>query len=139
MTTLTIKGNEYKIKYGYNCFCDTDLLDRVSSLAGILNGAETDSDVSGIGKTRELFCVVRDLIFVGFQKFNPVDSVQEIGDLLDDYREESTAEEPKGLLQLFSLLSEELANEGFLSDLMESLAQNQPKAPQDHKKSAKAK
>lgn len=30
---LHIGGKDYTVKFNYNCFCDTDLLDRVSDLA----------------------------------------------------------------------------------------------------------
>lgn len=141
MKTLTINGKEYKIKFGYNAFCDTDLMERVQDLAKLFqkNDAASDKDVSGIGKVKELFCVVRELLFVGFKKYNPAESLQEIGDLLDDYKDEETEEE-RGLFQLFGLLSEELMNAGFLNDLMgvaNPEMENGVKAPQDHKKSIK--
>ena len=141
MKTLTINGKDYKIKFGYNAFCDTDLMERVQDLARLFqkNNTESDKDVSGIGKIKDLFCVVRELLFVGFKKYNPADSLQEIGDLLDDYKDEETEEE-RGLFQLFSLLSEELMNAGFLNDLMgvaKPEMENGVKAPQDHKKSSK--
>ena len=119
MTVLKIKDKEYKIKFGYNCFCDTDLMERVSDMAMLMrdNNIEDEQAVSAYGKVKDLFRVVRDLLFVGFQKYNPVKSVQEIGDLLDDYKDEETEEE-RGLFQLFAILSEELMNEGFLGDLM---------------------
>lgn len=137
MTTLNIKGTEYKVRFGYNCFCDTDLLDRVQDIGKILNdnGAEDDSDVAGLNKIKDLFSVVRELIFVGFQKYNPVEDIKEIGDLLDDYLDEATEEDKRGLIQLFTLMSEELVSEGFLKDLF---AQNeQVKKPKDHLKKVK--
>lgn len=137
MTTLKIKENEYKIQFGYNCFCDTDLLDRVNDLAKIINGkAENDADVTSMGRIKDLFCIVRELMFVGFQKHNPVEDIREIGNLLDDYKEEATEENKHGLLDLFGLLSEELVSEGFLEDLMNN--QEEPKViPQDHLKKQK--
>lgn len=141
MKTLTINGKDYKIKFGYNAFCDTDLMERVQDLAKLFqkNDTASDEDVSGIGKIKELFCVVRELLFVGFRKYNPAESLQEIGDLLDDYKDEETDEE-RGLFQLFGLLSEELMSAGFLNDLMGAAnpeMRNGAKAPQDHKKSSK--
>lgn len=141
MKTLTINGEEYKIKFGYNAFCDTDLMERVQDLAKLFqkNDTASDEDVSGIGKIKDLFCVVRELLFVGFKKYNPAESLQEVGDLLDDYKDEEVEEE-RGLFQLFSLLSEELMSAGFLNDLMGAAnaeMENGVKAPQDHKKSSK--
>ena len=139
---LSIGGKDYSVKFNYNCFCDTDLLDRVNELGKIFQGANAkdDKDVSGMGKIRELFVCVRELLFTGFREENPVDSLQEVGSLLDKYKAEAPEGEDRGILQLFVMLSNELMEEGFLSDLMKTLAialENQKKIPQDHKKSQK--
>lgn len=143
MMVLNVKGKEYKVKFGYNSFCDTDLMDRTSDLLKIFQGAdvEDDKDVTGMGKIKELFSCVRDLLYVGFKKNNPVETVQEVGDILDDYHDEATEEDKRGILDLFTQLTEELMREGFLADLMEQMAQTTEekvaKIPQDHKKSQK--
>ncbi len=142
MMTLKVKGKDYKVKFGYNSFCDTDLLDRTRDLIMIFHNAsvEDDKDVTGMGKIKELFVCVRDLLFVGFEKYNKVETKQEIGNILDDYKDEETEEEKRGILDLFTKLSEELMNEGFLGDLMERLnevTKNQPKTSQGHKKPQK--
>ena len=139
MMILKVKDKEYKVKFGYNSFCDTDLMDRTSDLLKIFQGAgvEDDKDVTGMGKIKELFSCVRDLLFVGFKKINPVETVQEVGEILDDYHDEAPEGEKRGILDLFTQLTEELMNEGFLQDLMEQLEKtvdNQRKIPQDHKK-----
>ena len=142
MMVLKVKDKEYKVKFGYNSFCDTDLMDRTSDLIKIFQGAgvEDDKDVTGMGKIKDLFSCVRDLLFVGFKKFNPVETVQEIGEILDDYHDEATNGEKRGILDLFTSLTEELMNEGFLGDLMEQMTkveENAPKVLQDHKKPQK--
>ena len=140
---LNVKGKEYKVKFGYNSFCDTDLMDRTSDLLKIFQGAdvEDDKDVTGMGKIKELFSCVRDLLYVGFKKNNPVETVQEVGDILDDYHDEATEEDKRGILDLFTQLTEELMREGFLADLMEQMAKTTEekvvKIPQDHRKSQK--
>ena len=142
---LNVKGTEYKVKFGYNSFCDTDLMDRTSDLLKIFQGAdvEDDKDVTGMGKIKDLFSCVRDLLYVGFKKNNPVETVQEVGDILDDYHEEATEDDKRGILDLFTQLTEELMREGFLGDLMDQMAQTQAtetkvaKIPQDHKKAQK--
>ncbi len=133
---LHIGGKDYTVKFNYNCFCDTDLLDRVSDLGKLFSktGAENDKDVSSLGKIRDLFVCVRDLMYTGFQEENPVVSVQEVGKLLDQYRAETPEGEERGVLQLFVMLSNELTDEGFLSDIMRVIATNTPKKPQDYKK-----
>ena len=81
------------------------------------NAVENDNDITGLGKIKDLFCVVRELIFVGLEKYNPVKNLKEVGNLLDDYLEEGAGEK-RGLMQLFEILGNELMNEGFLADLM---------------------
>ena len=145
MMTLKVKGKEYKVKFGYNSFCDTDLMDRTSDLLKIFQGAEVedDKDIAGLGQVKQLFSCVRDLLFVGFKKHNPVESVQEVGDILDNYHEEATENDKRGILDLFTKLTEELMHEGFLGDLMEQMnktaeeMEKVTKIPQDHKKPQK--
>ena len=142
MMVLKVKDKEYKVKFGYNSFCDTDLMDRTSDLLKIFQGAgvEDDKDVTVMGKIKELFTCVRDLLFVGFKKINPVETVQEVGEILDDYHDEAPEGEKRGILDLFTQLTEELMNEGFLGDLMEQMTKvekDAPKVPQDHKKPQK--
>lgn len=141
---LNVGEKEYLVKFGYNSFCDTDLMDRTSDLLKIFQGAEVedDKDVTGMGKIKELFSCVRDLLFFGFKKFNPVENVQEIGNILDDYHDEATDGEKRGVLDLFTKLTEELMNEGFLGEMMGQMSEEMQtekitKIPQDHKKSQK--
>ena len=56
MMVLKVKDNEYKVKFGYNSFCDTDLMDRVNDLTMLFAGeeVENDSDVAGIGKIKAI-------------------------------------------------------------------------------------
>ena len=143
--TLKVKENEYKVKFGYNSFCDTDLMDRTSDLLKIFKeeDVDDDSDAKAVGKVKDLFLCVRDLLFVGFKKFNPVETVQDVGDILDDYHDEATEDGGRGILDLFTNLTTELMNEGFLGDLLSQMEEvpeettKAPKVPQDHKKSQK--
>jgi len=137
--TLHIGKKDYTVKFNYNCFCDTDLLDRVNDLGRIFQGAkvENDKDVTGMGKIRDLFVCVRDLLFTGLQEENPVENVQEVGKLLDQYKRETPEGEERGILQLFTMLAEELFAEGFLSDILNASVEKASKTPQDHKKAQK--
>ena len=145
MMTLKVKENEYKVKFGYNSFCDTDLMDRTSDLLKIFKeeDVEDDNDAKAVGKVKDLFLCVRDLLFVGFKKFNPVETVQDVGDILDDYHDEATEDDSRGILDLFTDLTTELMNEGFLGELLSQMEEvpeettKAPKVPQDHKKSQK--
>ena len=117
---LKVKEKEYKVKFGYNSFCDTDLMERTEDLLKLFQstGADDDKDVAGLGKVKELFMCVRDLLFVGFKKFNPVETVQEVGDIIDDYHDEAQEEEKRGVMDIFTKLSEELMNAGFLGEIL---------------------
>nr|DAU28459.1 MAG TPA: tail assembly chaperone protein [Caudoviricetes sp.] len=118
MMVLKVKEKEYKVKFGYNSFCDTDLMERTEDLLKLFQStvADDDTDVLGLGKVKELFLCVRDLLFVGFKKFNPVETVQEIGDIIDDYHDEAPEGEKRGVMDIFTQLSEELMNAGFLGE-----------------------
>ena len=145
MLIFKIKEKEYKVKFGYNSFCDTDLMERTTDLLKLFQTQNIvdDKDVNVAGKVKELFSCVRDLLYVGFKKHNPVENVQEVGDILDDYHDEAKEKgEKRGIIDLFVRLTDELMNEGFLVDLMNDLEEsnvNQVKVPQDHKKPQKTK
>ena len=145
MLILKVKDKEYKVKFGYNSFCDTYLMERTTDLLKLFQKQNVvdDKDVSVAGKVKDLFSCVRDLLYVGFEKHNPVENVQEVGDILDDYHDEAKEKgERRGILDIFTRLTEELMNEGFLVDLMNDLEEangNQVKVPQDHKKPQKTK
>lgn len=140
MMKLNVGEKEYKVKFGYNSFCDTDLLERTEALMRIFteNEVENDSDVASLGKVKELFCCIRELMFVGFRKYNPVETLQEVGNIIDDYIEEET-EEDRSIMGLFGNLTVELLNEGFLKELLEQLvqAQAQEQKPKARKKQTK--
>jgi len=117
MMTLKVKEKEYKVKFGYNNFCDSDLLDRTADAMGIvgeLEGATTDS--SSMAKVRKLFTLTRELLFEGFKKFNPVSSLDEVGDILDDYLDEDP--ENHGLVTIFGQIILDLMGGGFFGDLL---------------------
>lgn len=144
MMTLKVKDKEYRVKFGYNSFCDTDLMDRTGDLISIFSneGVNSDAAAAGIGKIKELFTCVRDLLFTGFQKYNPVENVQEVGEILDDYHDEVQDGEKRGILDLFTQLTEELMNEGFLGEILKKAMETDEtekvaKIPQDYKKKEK--
>lgn len=119
MLTLKIKDKEYKVKFGYNSFCDTDLLDKTAETMGFLQGEGLKADPenpNNMDFVRKMFTVTRDLLFEGFKKFNPVENVNAVGDLLDDYRDENPTD--RGLLNVFVMIAQELLSEGFFGDLL---------------------
>ena len=128
MYSLKIGDKEYKVKFGFNSFCDTDLMDRTKDLIMLFNKEDVSDDQGAqmIGKIKDLFVCVRDLMYFGFQKYNPVASVQEVGDLLDQYHDEGSNEDPHGIMDLFGDLGNELMSEGFLGDLLKTEPEKNP-------------
>jgi hypothetical protein len=140
MMTMTIKGTEYKIYFSFNAFADSDLMERTEALIKIFDDKENKEDAYGMGRLKETFIVVRELLYEGFKKYNAVDSLTAVGDLMDDYLDEGTEEHPHDLLEIFSSLTTELMERGFLSGLTANLieaGQKAAKKPQDHLKAQK--
>lgn len=117
MTTITINGTEYKIKYGYNNFCDSDLMDRTTEVMGFITSSADKAQIKDSEYTRKLFVLVRELVFEGFKRYNPK-TIEEVGDLLDDYFDEGTEDDPHGLLDVFGIITQELIASGFIGDLL---------------------
>lgn len=113
MFDITIKDNTYKVKYGINAFADTDLMDRVQWLIDSMNNRSEEINL------RELVTVLRELIFVGCKKENPIESLETAGDLLDDYIEERSDDEDV-VMDLFMRITKELVDQGFLGDLLKT-------------------
>ena len=78
-------------------------------------------------------------MLASYKNIKQEEKVKEIGEILDDYHDEATDGENRGIFDLFTQLTEELMNEGFLGDLMEQMMKEEktPKVPQDHKKPQK--
>lgn len=125
MMTLKIKDKEYIVKFGYNSFCDSDLLDRTAEALGMvqemsnLNQDDENKQLTTaetLAKVRKLFNLTRELLFEGFKKKNPVANMEEVGDILDDYLDEDT--ENNGLIDIFGRIAQELLKEGFFGNLL---------------------
>ena len=126
MLVLKIKNKEYKVKYGFNSFCDSDLMDRVADMMRLMNDDEVLKDENAAVKSymadaKELFLLIRELLYIGFKRHNPVKTLQEVGFLLDDYNEESTEDDPRDLATLFQMILTELTDEGFLKGLVDNV------------------
>lgn len=129
MFDLTINNSTYKVQFGYNQFIDTDLMDRVKSIVRIMVSAEdandlTAEDVENLTEDdvevalrnfdllKEVFATTRELIYVGFQKHNPLLNILAAGDLMDEY--------DGNVQELFMLFVNELFAAGFLGDLIQT-------------------
>lgn len=144
--TIKIGEKEYIVKFGYNSFCDSDLLDRTAEAMGMIQeiqdlakdedekGKEVKTTAEVLAKVRNLFMLTRELLFEGFKKKNPVTSISEVGDILDAYLDED--KENHGLISIFAMIAQELLKEGFFGNLLTESGKVIAKMP---KKSARKK
>ena len=144
--TIKIGEKEYIVKFGYNSFCDSDLLDRTAEAMGMIQeiqdlakdedekGKEVKTTAEVLAKVRNLFMLTRELLFEGFKKKNPVTSISEVGDILDAYLDED--KENHGLITIFAMIAQELLKEGFFGNLLTESGKAIAKMP---KKSARKK
>ena len=125
MTTLKVKDKEYKVRFTYNSFADSDLLDRtfetLTLVQEMLQGEESTEEsakenTNPVEKIKKLFLLNRELLFVGFKKENPVENIETVGDILDDYLDEDP--ENHGLIDVFNMIAKELLASGFFGDLL---------------------
>ena len=137
MFSFKVGDKEYKMKYGYGVLCNSDLIDKVTSIGQENNGFK------GAMKT------VAELILAGLQKCHKDEfgyeteseeeaALNKVYDLMDEYEEESTEENPQNGYTLFEKCNEELMKNGFLSQMRKNAeenakAQDATVIPQDHK------
>ena len=137
MFSFKVGDKEYKVKYGYGVLCDSNLIDKVTSIDQENNGFK------GAMKT------VAELILAGLQKCHKDEfgyeteseektALAKVYDLMDEYEEESTEENPQSGYTLFEKCNEELMKNGFLSEMTKRAAENAKEQdatviPQDHK------
>ena len=117
MMTLKVKDKEYKVRFTYNSFADSDLLDRTfETLTLVQEMTNANQNTNSVESIKKLFVLNRELLFVGFKKDNPVKTIDEVGDILDDYLEEDP--ENHGLLDIFNEIAGELLASGFFGDVL---------------------
>lgn len=117
MMTLKVKDKEYKVRFTYNSFADSDLLDRTfETLTLVQEMLGADENTNSVSTLKKLFTLVRELLFVGFKRENPVESKEAVGDILDDYLEEDP--ENHGLVDVFNMIAGELLASGFFGDML---------------------
>lgn len=137
MIKLELKEETYKVKFGYNSFCDTDLLDNVSEIMQNMTSEEDATPEKFMGAIKDTFTAVRSLLFVGLQKFHSdkFADTSSVGDFMDDYIEENNIT----VQELFNTIIVELVEQGFLKDLLSSVEETEKVTPipQDHKKPSK--
>lgn len=137
MFSFSANGKTYKVKFGYGVLTQSDILTQVSSMGAINN-------------PKDMIKMLPELILVGLQKKHKDEfgyeteeekkiAYDKVCDLLDDYEDESTEENPHNGFTLFEKASQELEKNGFLSGMVKAMEKSEeekklPKTPQDHKK-----
>ena len=62
MMTLKVKDKEYKVKYTYNSFADTDLLDRTfETLTLVQEMINANEQTNSVDTLKKLFVLTREL------------------------------------------------------------------------------
>ena len=144
MLKLIIGGKEYKVKYSYRLLATTNHIDKVTNMFDV-EGETTPF--------RKMIFVMGELLLAGLQKNHfdefgyKTDAEQEeklakVFDLIDQYEEEGTEDNPQDGFVLFEKLQQDLEENGFLSKMTDALEkaaaeQDATKMPEDHKKRAK--
>ena len=138
MFSFSANGKTYKVKFGYGVLTQSDILTQVSSKGAINN-------------PKDMIKMLPELILVGLQKKHKDEfgyeteeekriAYDKVCDLLDDYEDDSTEENPQNGFILFEKASKELEKNGFLSGMVKAMEEKSeeekklPKIPQDHKK-----
>lgn len=138
MFSFSANGKTYKVKFGYGVLTQSDILTQVSSMGAINN-------------PKDMIKMLPELILVGLQKKHKDEfgyeteeekkiAYDKVCDLLDDYEDESTEENPHNGFTLFEKASQELEKNGFLSGMVKAMEEKSEeekkllKTPQDHKK-----
>ena len=138
MFSFSVNDKTYKVKFGYGVLTQSDILTQVSSMGAINN-------------PKDMIKMLPELILAGLQREHKDEfgyeteeekkaAYEKVCDLLDDYEDESTEENPQNGFILFEKASQELEKNGFLSGMVKAMEkaekeQKLPKIPQDHKKS----
>lgn len=138
MFSFSANGKTYKVKFGYGVLTQSDILTQVSSMGAINN-------------PKDMIKMLPELILVGLQKKHKDEfgyeteeekkiAYDKVCDLLDDYEDDSTEENPHNGFTLFEKASQEIENNGFLSGMVKAMEEKSeeekklPKTPQDHEK-----
>lgn len=158
MITLKVKEKEYNLKFGYKSFKQSGILREVVSMRKKISGtkenadADTQNEDDGLENLEILEEVLElnsKLVLAALQKYHEefrtdyksIDEVQtiidKVDDLMDDYMDE---DDSMSIMDLFTTLTEELFNNGFLSKKSEKLEEAAEKLdatviPIDHKQS----
>lgn len=146
MTTLKVKDKTYKIKFGYKALAKSGVLKEVVKMQSAIG--KKDENDAVVDLIADVFDILAKLVLAGLQKLNKtflcdyddessvLAGIEKVYDFLDEYMEE---EESLSVMDLFTKLTDELLNNGFLSKKSKELEENLEKQdatiiPMDHQK-----
>jgi hypothetical protein len=125
MYTWKVKGVTYNIRFTYGILYNSDLLDVLTS---------TKQPESLGEAVKSSMAQLPELLLAGLQKYHATEFsysndeekkvlVNKIWDMIDDYEDESTEENPQNGATLLEDLTKELEKNGFLARLL-TMAEN---------------
>lgn len=125
MYTWKVKGVTYNIRFTYGILYNSDLLDVLTS---------TKHPESFGEAVKSSMAQLPELLLAGLQKYHATEFsysnheekkvlVNKIWDMIDDYEDESTEENPQNGATLLEDLTKELEKNGFLARLL-TMAEN---------------
>lgn len=124
MLKINVNNKEYKIRFGYRVLCESDLIDKITA---VFSSENNKKEVRGILDT------VAEVLLAGLQKYHSNEfGYNKIGyenakakvyELMDDYEDESTEENPQDCYDLFQALQNELFENGFFKKIQKVSAE----------------
>lgn len=121
---LIVKDHKFHIKFGFKALAKSGVLEDVAKMQELFGNDDNADDIDMLKKMPEIFDTIAKLLLAGLQKYNEEykvdyddpdslkDGMDKAYDFLDAYQDEDDAMD---FMELFSKLTEELMNNGFLS------------------------
>lgn len=152
MLTLRVKGQDYKLKFGYKALGKSRILKEVTAMQKALNDKKKESEDEDeqsnamLDMLGDIFDLNSRLVLAALQRYHQeykVDydsqeslknGIEKVYDFMDDYMDE---EDAMDIMTLFTELMNDLFDSGFLSRKSEKLEQamiemDATAAPTDH-------
>lgn len=151
MLTLRVKGQDYKLKFGYKALGKSGILKEVTAMQKAIKerkdeGEGEENSDAMLDMLGDIFDLNSRLVLAALQKYNQeyrVDydsqaslknGIEKVYDFMDDYMDE---EDAMDIMTLFTELMNDLFDNGFLSKKSEKLEQamiemDATAAPTDH-------
>ena len=141
MFSFKVGDKEYKVRFGYRVLCKTNLIDRVVNIT-----QQKDTEHA----FQNMISTVAELLLAGLQKSHADEfgyeteeektkMLDKVYEILDDYEDEGTEDNPQDGYIMLGKLQEELMENGFLSQITKRTAEaakvtDATVIPKDHKK-----